>query len=76
MKKGDRVIIEGPNGYEIGVVTYDSLMFNQYQVEIRSGHLYAVKALFDIADLEPYDEIEIDKLKVIHGYEKRFAKEF
>jgi len=78
MKKGDRVIIAGPNGYEIGFITYINqiLMLNAITVEFSSGPLVGARASFDIGSLHLYEDRMIDNLTEKHGYEKRFAKEF
>ena len=76
MKKGDRVIIEGPNGYELGDVVMDPPFKTFIMIEFRTGTLCGMVLTIQAHAVHEYDEAEIDRLTEKYGYEKRFAKEF
>lgn len=78
MKKGDKVIIAGVSGYEIGFVTYVNqvLYVQNVSVLIQSGALFGVVVSTDADNLHLYEDRMIDILTEKHGVEKRFSEAF
>jgi len=72
MKKDTRVIIIGPNGYELGLTVIDGNSKFE-MVKILSGDLLGMVASFDSKSIKRYSPEEVESLAVVHCYEKKFA---
>lgn len=78
MEKGDKVIIAGSSGYDIGIVTYVNqvLYLQNVSILLQSGPLFGIVVSVDANNLYPYEDRMIDILTEKHGYEKRFSTNF
>ena len=75
-KKGDIVIIEAQNGYELGSIVVDPTYKDSafMIIEVLTGTLCGMVLTIESQCICEYSENTVDNMTKKHGYEKRFSK--